>query len=170
MKSAQQWWAWALACGLTGCQIVTGLNDLEADRVGVAADGGVAAKRLKNGARGDGSSAAGSAAQPSASTRALPRMAAAGSSGGNAQARSSSSAAQQSHADDDAGVDGCSTRITYGSAWIRPPTHTDTWDDVSGVVTWDGSCELDASGNSVAQLSNGWRPFFTGGKTCVIAI
>lgn len=66
--------------------------------------------------------------------------------------------------------DGCTTRITYGSAWIRPTDHPDNTDRVGGAVSWDGSCQTDASGHSFAQLSNGWRPYFTGRNGCVIAL
>ncbi len=61
------------------------------------------------------------------------------------------------------------TRITYGAAWLRPPNHPSDFDEVNGVVTWDGACTQDSAGNSVAQLSNGWRPFFSGRSGCVIA-
>jgi len=37
------------------------------------------------------------------------------------------------------------------------------------MVTWDGSCSVDGSGNASAKLSNGWQPFFKG-KSCVIAL
>ncbi len=64
----------------------------------------------------------------------------------------------------------CITRITYGEAWLRPAGHAADFDDVAGVVTWDGSCTQDASNNSVAMLSNGWKPVFQGRGGCVIAI
>jgi GH43 family beta-xylosidase len=62
----------------------------------------------------------------------------------------------------------CTTRVIYGSAWIHPPAHPDPFDDVPGVVTWDGACGTDGSGNSVATLSNGWMPVFSGRGSCVI--
>lgn len=62
----------------------------------------------------------------------------------------------------------CVTRITYGSTWIHGPEHPTQFDDVAGEVSWDGSCTPDGS-NAYATLSNGWRPYFTGGR-CVIAI
>ncbi len=37
-------------------------------------------------------------------------------------------------------------------------------------MTWDGSCAIDASGNSFATLSNGWKPYFRGRSSCVIAL
>jgi hypothetical protein len=46
-------------------------------------------------------------------------------------------------ADPDADAGDCVTRITYGSAWIRSANHVDTWDEASGLVTWDGSCQID---------------------------
>ena len=76
---------------------------------------------------------------------------------------------RQPMSEPDAG--GCVTRITYGSAWIHPPERSaDTSDRVDGLVTWDGSCQIDASGNSFAELSNGFRPYFTGRNGCVIAL
>jgi arabinan endo-1,5-alpha-L-arabinosidase len=63
----------------------------------------------------------------------------------------------------------CTTRITYGSAWIHGPDHPADHDDASGVVTWDGVC-VDEGSNSYAVLSNGWRPYFTGRSACVIAL
>lgn len=63
----------------------------------------------------------------------------------------------------------CSTRITYGSTWIKPPNHPADHDDVEGRVTWDGSCKVDATGNAYATLSNGWKPIFKG-RSCVIAL
>ncbi|MCB9596611.1 MAG: family 43 glycosylhydrolase [Sandaracinaceae bacterium] len=64
----------------------------------------------------------------------------------------------------------CATRITYGSAWIRAAGRTSDHDDVADRVTWDGVCHPDASGNSYAELSNGWRPYFRGPTACVIAL
>ena len=62
----------------------------------------------------------------------------------------------------------CRTRVTYGNAWIHGPGHPADYDDVDGVVTWDGQCTTDGS-NSVATLSNGWRPYFTGRNSCILA-
>ncbi|WP_236515744.1 glycoside hydrolase family 43 protein [Sandaracinus amylolyticus] len=62
----------------------------------------------------------------------------------------------------------CSTRITYGSAWIRGERTTD-FDVVRADVRWDGVCTNEGS-NSYAVLSNGWRPYFTGHNACVIAL
>ena len=63
----------------------------------------------------------------------------------------------------------CSTRITYGSAWIHGANHPAPSDDAAGLVTWDGAC-VDDGGNSYALLSNGWKPYFTGNGACVIAL
>ena len=61
----------------------------------------------------------------------------------------------------------CSTRISYGSAWIHS-NHPDMFDIASGAVTWDGTCVNEGS-NSYAVLSNGWKPYFTGNNACVLA-
>ena len=57
----------------------------------------------------------------------------------------------------------CRTRIFYGSNWLAAPGNTQFYDDVGGVVTWNGVCSTDH-----ATLSNGWTPYFNG--TCQIAI
>lgn len=59
----------------------------------------------------------------------------------------------------------CTTRITYGSTWLRAPGHPADHDDVSGIVTWDGEC---ASGAVSATLSNGWAPHFSG--RCTVSL
>lgn len=64
----------------------------------------------------------------------------------------------------------CVTRITYGAAWFHPANHPEDFDEVSGVVTWDGSCTVDGNGNAKATLSNGWQPVFSGRSGCVIAL
>lgn len=63
----------------------------------------------------------------------------------------------------------CITRITYGAAWLRPANHPADYDDVAGVVTWNGQCAQDASNNSYATFSNGWQPYFIGRSGCVLA-
>lgn len=63
----------------------------------------------------------------------------------------------------------CTTRITYGSTWIKPANHPASHDVVQGLVTWDGYCKVDAAGNAWATLSNGWKPFFSG-RSCIIAL
>lgn len=63
----------------------------------------------------------------------------------------------------------CTTRITYGSTWFKPSGHAASYDDAKGEVSWDGSCQVDGSGNAVATLSNGWKPVFAG-RSCIIAL
>lgn len=63
----------------------------------------------------------------------------------------------------------CTTRITYGSAWMHPPGHAESFDDAEGRITWDGVCHVDGP-NSYAVLSNGWRPYFAGTSGCIIAL
>lgn len=63
----------------------------------------------------------------------------------------------------------CSTRVTYGSSWLRAPSHPNDYDDARGVVTWDGICRA-AGSNSSAQLSNGWTPHFSGANACAISM
>lgn len=66
-------------------------------------------------------------------------------------------------------VEPCTTRITYGSRWIHGPDHPAPYDEASGRITWDGSCHVDG-GNSYAELSNGWRPYFEGPTSCILAL
>lgn len=63
----------------------------------------------------------------------------------------------------------CMTRITYGSRWIHGPDHPAQHDDVAGLVTWDGVCHRDGA-NSYVVLSNGWRPYFEGPTSCIVAL
>ena len=63
----------------------------------------------------------------------------------------------------------CTTRVTYGSAWIHPSGHPDDFDVAQGDVTWDGTCTDDGA-NSYALLSNGWKPYFTGNGACELAL
>ena len=65
--------------------------------------------------------------------------------------------------------DGCTTTITYGSAWLHGANHPSQVDVVAGDVTWDGTC-IDSGANSYAVLSNGWTPNFQGNGACIIAI
>jgi len=60
---------------------------------------------------------------------------------------------------------GCTTRVTYGSAWIHGASHPSAFDDVTGRVSSDGLCH-DSGAQSYADLSNGWRPFFSGNGAC----
>src|SRR5947209_17732142 len=69
----------------------------------------------------------------------------------------------------DLGGTPCSTRITYGSAWIHGANHPASSDDAAGLVTWDGAC-VDDGANSYALLSNGWKPYFSGNGACVLAL
>lgn len=64
----------------------------------------------------------------------------------------------------------CTTRITYGSSWIHGPDHPAQFDDASGVVTWDGSFEIDSTGNSSVALSNGWKPYFEGKNGSILGL
>ena len=160
----------ALAFSLAGCQVVTGLDKLEADRTGNTQSASTAGDNLGNKRTGAGGAQAGAGSAQSINSRAT-----AGAGGSKASTITNMAAGSGAQAvDDDAGVtssDGdCVTRITYGNAWIRPADHVDRWDEVSGVVTWDGSCEVDGSGNSFARLSNGWQPYFTGRNGCVVAL
>lgn len=69
----------------------------------------------------------------------------------------------------DSGVP-CTTRITYGRDWIKPASHPTDFDDALGLVTWDGGFTIDSAGNCTAELSNGWRPVFSGRAGCVISL
>lgn len=80
---------------------------------------------------------------------------------GGASASSSSSGS--------GGAPPCTTRVTYGDAWIHPADHPDPFDDVTGAVSWDGACTDDGE-NSFATLSNGWKPYFAGHGACVMAL
>jgi len=63
----------------------------------------------------------------------------------------------------------CTTRVTYGAAWIPPANHPTNFDVLSGLVTWDGTCTNDGA-NSYATLSNGFTPHFTGNSACILAL
>ncbi len=63
----------------------------------------------------------------------------------------------------------CSTRITYGQAWMHPANHPSSEDVASGDVSWDGVC-VDDGPNSYALLSNGWKPYFLGNGGCILAL
>jgi arabinan endo-1,5-alpha-L-arabinosidase len=62
----------------------------------------------------------------------------------------------------------CTTRVSYGAAWIPAPNHPAKYDDVAGRVSWDGVCK-NQNGQSVATLSNGWAPHFTGANACALS-
>jgi arabinan endo-1,5-alpha-L-arabinosidase len=63
----------------------------------------------------------------------------------------------------------CTTKVTYGSAWLPPANHPSSFDVISGGVTWDGSCTDDGT-TSYARLSNGWTPHFQGNGACDLAL
>ncbi|HMR74439.1 MAG TPA: glycoside hydrolase family 43 protein [Polyangiaceae bacterium] len=88
--------------------------------------------------------------------------AASGAAGGSGDAGASDSGAPDS-------ASACSTRISYGSSWIKGSNHPNAYDDVADKVTWDGSCVADSAGNAIAKLSNGWAPVFKG-RNCIIAL
>jgi arabinan endo-1,5-alpha-L-arabinosidase len=62
----------------------------------------------------------------------------------------------------------CTTRITYGSAWLPSASHPAQYDDVSGRVFSDGQCFVTGS-DSYADLSNGWQPHFSGSNGCSLS-
>ncbi len=64
----------------------------------------------------------------------------------------------------------CTTRFTYGAAWLHAPGHAAQFDDVAGLAAWDGACHPQSGGTSIAVLSNGWRPTFTGSAGCVVGV
>jgi len=66
------------------------------------------------------------------------------------------------------GAPACTTRITYGPAWIPAPNHPELYDDVAGRVFWDRVCTNEGS-DSFASLSNGWAPHFTGSNACALS-
>jgi len=70
---------------------------------------------------------------------------------------------------DSDGAAPCTTRISYGLAWIHGASHPSQEDTADGAVTWDGKC-VDDGANSYALLSNGWKPYFQGSSACVIAL
>lgn len=59
----------------------------------------------------------------------------------------------------------CRTRVTYGDAWLHGDGHPAQFDEVGGVVTWEGTCRRSGS-QSFARLSNGWEPHFSGTNAC----
>jgi GH43 family beta-xylosidase len=121
-----------------------------------------------------GPGGAGGAATSSAATTTTTTTSAAstGSGGASGTATSTASGGPTTATTTTSGSGGagpCTTRITYGDAWIHPPSHPSQEDDVTGPVTWDGSCTDDGA-NSYATLSNGWQPYFNGHGGCVIAL
>jgi GH43 family beta-xylosidase len=63
----------------------------------------------------------------------------------------------------------CSTRITYAPTWAHPANHPAQYDDVDGRVFSDGTCTT-AGSESIATLSNGWQPHFTGADSCGMSV
>jgi hypothetical protein len=55
----------------------------------------------------------------------------------------------------------CETRVTYGANWLHPANHPAQNDDVGGRLFSDGSC-VASGAQSVAGLSNGWAPHYSG--------
>ena len=55
----------------------------------------------------------------------------------------------------------CTTRVSYGPAWLPAPNHPASYDDVPGRVFSDGLCHPSGA-NVTASLSNGWGPTFSG--------
>lgn len=66
------------------------------------------------------------------------------------------------------GAPACTTRVSYGGAWLAAPGHPATYDDVAGRVFWDRGC-VNQGGGSFATLSNGWAPHFTGADACAMS-
>lgn len=64
----------------------------------------------------------------------------------------------------------CRTRVTYGPAWIHGANHPNQFDQVNGRLTWDRACAASGSTNSVAHLSNGWSPVFSGTNACSMSL
>jgi GH43 family beta-xylosidase len=95
---------------------------------------------------------------------------AAGSGAAGSTAAAASGGAGGTAGSSGGAAEACVTRITYGSAWIRPADHATDWDEVPGIITWDGRCDADPAGNAVAELSNGWKPRFAGALGCVISL
>jgi len=89
--------------------------------------------------------------------------------GGETSAGSDAAAGGDAAQDAGPGATPCSTRITYGVAWIHPANHPASYDEVSGDVTWDGTCTDDGA-SSYALLSNGFKPYFQGNGACILAL
>lgn len=63
----------------------------------------------------------------------------------------------------------CTTRVFYAPAWVRPANHPLQHDDATTRVMWDRKCTASGT-SSVATLSNGWRPVFSGTNSCGMAL
>jgi beta-xylosidase len=66
------------------------------------------------------------------------------------------------------GVSACTTRVSYGPAWLPAPNHPAHYDDVPGRVYWDRACVNDGN-QSYATISNGWAPHFNGTNACALS-
>ncbi len=62
----------------------------------------------------------------------------------------------------------CTTRVTYGSAWMRPAGHAAQYDDIAGRVFGSGVCTASGA-SSYEDLSNGFEPHFTGSSACELS-
>ena len=62
----------------------------------------------------------------------------------------------------------CTTRITYGAAWIPPANHPAQFDDVAGRVFSDDVC-TNIGASSFVRLSNGWQPTYKGNDACALS-
>jgi arabinan endo-1,5-alpha-L-arabinosidase len=82
---------------------------------------------------------------------------------------SDASPADDGAASDARDASACTTRVSYGRAWIRPAGHAASFDEAQGDVAWDGTC-TDEGDNSFALLSNGWKPYFSGHAACTLAL
>jgi len=151
---------WAIA--FSGCSLLAaacGSADAPNSAGGGGAAGGLGGL---GGTAGDASAgtSAGAAAGTSAGGN-LPAGGSGGQDGGSAGIVDAEAGAAGASAS-------CTTRVSYGDAWIHT-NHPALFDDVNGPVTWDGKCTNQGS-NSVAKLSNGWAPVFTGHDACLIAL
>ncbi|MGE0327372.1 MAG: glycoside hydrolase family 43 protein [Polyangiaceae bacterium] len=143
-----------LACGSDGAGTAGNGAGFGGSQSGGSGNAGSAGDAGTNGGSGGDSGSAGSAS---------------GGSAGSGNASGGNASGGDAGAGGSAGAAPCTTRITYGSAWIKGGNHPSDYDVADGVVTWDGSCQVDGSGNAYATLSNGWQPYFSG-KNCIIAL
>lgn len=116
-----------------------------------------------------GTAASGTGGATGSGTRGAGHGATSTSAGGHT-AYAGSHTVTASAATGTGGAGPCTTHITYGDAWIHPPSHPAQFDEVTGLVSWDGSCTDDSVNDSYAMLSNAWKPYFHGRGACVIAI
>lgn len=161
-------WAWALSAALGAAACGTG-------EIATATDTTLATTTTgAGGANGGGGATSAGGAATTTSTSGSGGAATSTSAGGGSTSTSTSTSGTTSTSSGSGGAGGapppaCTTRITYGSAWMHPANHPDDHDDVDGLVDWDGTC-VDDGPNSYAVLSNGWKPYFSGHSACVVAI